>query len=80
MIAGNQCDEGTLLTLGTLNLTTTKDVADWLAGTWFPNATAADITQMLVEYPQDPSQGVSPPSSLPLSLILSSRLILGFAD
>lgn len=52
-------DEGTILTLGTFNITTDAEVDDWLATIWFPQSTEEERQQILVDYPQDPTQGVS---------------------
>ncbi|ORY58343.1 cholinesterase [Leucosporidium creatinivorum] len=57
IISGNQYDEGTILALGTLNITTEAQLNTWLQTVWFPNTTAAQRTQILKNYPADVTQG-----------------------
>ncbi|GAA5964185.1 hypothetical protein JCM21900_001498 [Sporobolomyces salmonicolor] len=57
IISGDQYDEGTILALGTLNITTAQQVSDYFATIFFPRAPESDITALLGYYPQDPSQG-----------------------
>ncbi|KAM0787823.1 hypothetical protein ACM66B_003877 [Microbotryomycetes sp. NB124-2] len=57
IISGNQYDEGTLLTLGTLNITTDSAVKNWLRDVWFPRTTDAQRTKMLQLYPSNPAAG-----------------------
>lgn len=50
---------GTILTLGTLNITTEAQLSNWLSTVWFPRASPDEIAQILVNYPADVTQGVS---------------------
>ncbi|GAA5849915.1 hypothetical protein JCM9279_002462 [Rhodotorula babjevae] len=57
IISGDQYDEGTILALGTLNITTDAQVFTWLKEIWFPRAADAQIQGLLAEYPADPTKG-----------------------
>ncbi|BGP37499.1 hypothetical protein JCM10450v2_001404 [Rhodotorula kratochvilovae] len=57
IINGDQYDEGTILALGTLNITTEAQLKQWLKTVWFPRASDAQIDGLLAQYPADPSQG-----------------------
>ncbi|KAK4046084.1 hypothetical protein OIV83_006364 [Microbotryomycetes sp. JL201] len=57
IISGNQFDEGTILALGTYNITTDNAVKNWLRDVWFPRTTDAQRTKMLELYPRNPTQG-----------------------
>jgi acetylcholinesterase len=48
---------GTILTLGTLNLTTHDHVDAWVKSTWFPDLPDADRQHMLSLYPEDVTAG-----------------------
>ncbi|OAX36717.1 alpha/beta-hydrolase [Rhizopogon vinicolor AM-OR11-026] len=56
-ITGDCDDEGTLFSFSTLNITTDAQLAEYLQTYWFPTAPAATLQQLLVYYPQDPTQG-----------------------
>ncbi|OJA14824.1 hypothetical protein AZE42_11600 [Rhizopogon vesiculosus] len=56
-ITGDCDDEGTIFSFSTLNITTDAQLAEYLQTYWFPSAPAAAIEQLLVYYPQDPTQG-----------------------
>ncbi|OJA14825.1 hypothetical protein AZE42_11599 [Rhizopogon vesiculosus] len=56
-VTGDCDDEGTLFSFSTLNITTDAQLADYLQTYWFPSASTATIQQLLVYYPQDPTQG-----------------------
>ncbi|GAA5863315.1 hypothetical protein JCM1840_007480 [Sporobolomyces johnsonii] len=57
IISGDQYDEGTVLALGTLNITTAQQVNDYFSTIFFPRAPQSDIAALLDYYPQDPTQG-----------------------
>jgi acetylcholinesterase len=57
MIIGDQEDEGTLFSLTQSNLTTTKEVVDYLVSIFFHDATRTQIEQLVSLYPDDPSAG-----------------------
>ncbi|KPV77126.1 uncharacterized protein RHOBADRAFT_48138 [Rhodotorula graminis WP1] len=57
IINGDQADEGTILALGTLNITTSAQLFGWLKTNWFPRASDAQIQGLMNEYPADPTQG-----------------------
>ncbi|OAX36715.1 alpha/beta-hydrolase [Rhizopogon vinicolor AM-OR11-026] len=56
-ITGDCDDEGTLFSLSTLNITTDAQLTEYLQTYWFPTAPATTLQQLLVYYPQDPTQG-----------------------
>ncbi|GAA6043733.1 hypothetical protein JCM8097_000499 [Rhodosporidiobolus ruineniae] len=45
VIGGDQYDEGTILALGTLNITTEAQLKSWLQDVWFPRATSEQLDQ-----------------------------------
>ncbi|GAA6021863.1 hypothetical protein JCM10207_004522 [Rhodosporidiobolus poonsookiae] len=57
VINGDMADEGTILALGTLNITTEAQLKDWLQEIWFPRATSEQIDGLLDLYPADITQG-----------------------
>lgn len=57
IVNGDQYDEGTILTLGALNITTDAQVKTWLKTNWFPRASDAQIDGLMAQYPSDPRQG-----------------------
>jgi triacylglycerol lipase len=56
-IIGDQEDEGTLFALVQANLTTTKDVVDYLSNIFFLNAPRSLVQQLVDSYPDNPSAG-----------------------
>ncbi|OJA18272.1 hypothetical protein AZE42_04996 [Rhizopogon vesiculosus] len=56
-VTGDCDDEGTLFSLSTLNISTDAQLQTYLQTYWFPGAPDATIQQLLVDYPQDPTQG-----------------------
>ncbi|KAI0793620.1 carotenoid ester lipase precursor [Fomes fomentarius] len=56
-IIGDVKDEGTLFSLGNLNITTDDEFANFIAQFWFLGASIADIQPILQAYPSDPSAG-----------------------
>ncbi|GJE92626.1 carotenoid ester lipase precursor [Phanerochaete sordida] len=56
-VNGDCDDEGTLFSIGTLNLTTDAEVRAYLSANYFPNATPSQLDTLLEIYPQDPAQG-----------------------
>ncbi|OAX38437.1 alpha beta-hydrolase [Rhizopogon vinicolor AM-OR11-026] len=56
-VTGDCDDEGTLFSFSTLNITTDAQLAEYLQTYWFPGAPAATIQQLLLDYPQGPTQG-----------------------
>ncbi|KAI0793614.1 carotenoid ester lipase [Fomes fomentarius] len=56
-IMGDVKDEGTLFSLGILNVTTDDEFADFLRQVWFPGASRADVEPILEAYPSDPAAG-----------------------
>ncbi|KAI0766817.1 Alpha/Beta hydrolase protein, partial [Irpex lacteus] len=56
-VAGDVDDEGTLFTLTLTNITTNDGVHAYISSNYFPNATAAEIDQLLKLYPDDVAQG-----------------------
>ncbi|KAF8217207.1 Alpha/Beta hydrolase protein [Mycena galopus ATCC 62051] len=57
LMMGNDDDEGTLFALAQTNITTDAGFMDYLEAVPLPNATAAQISQVMQLYPQDPAQG-----------------------
>ncbi|TFK88169.1 carotenoid ester lipase precursor [Polyporus arcularius HHB13444] len=57
IIIGDVQDEGTIFSLGSLNITTDAQFASYLAQAWFPGATPADLSKVLKLYPSDPASG-----------------------
>lgn len=57
IVNGDQYDEGTILALGTLNITTDAQVKTWLKTNWFPRASDTQIDGLMAQYPSDPRQG-----------------------
>ncbi|TFY59875.1 hypothetical protein EVG20_g7629 [Dentipellis fragilis] len=55
--AGNCDDEGSLFSLGNLNLSTTADTKQFLKRYMLPNASDGDIELMLHHYPDNPTLG-----------------------
>lgn len=41
------------------SITTEAQLSNWLSTNWFPNATPTQIKQILINYPQDVTKGVS---------------------
>jgi carboxylesterase type B len=56
-IVGDQEDEGTLFSLTQSNITTTKDIVNYLSTIFFHDATIAQVQQLVNIYPDDPSAG-----------------------
>ncbi|KAI0699611.1 carotenoid ester lipase precursor [Cerioporus squamosus] len=56
-IIGDTQDEGTLFSLGNLNITTEQQLTDYLRTFWFPGASSSDIENILKLYPSDPAEG-----------------------
>ncbi|RDW71658.1 carboxylic ester hydrolase-25 [Coleophoma crateriformis] len=56
-IVGDQEDEGTLFSLAQKNLTTTADVENYLSTIFFKDASTAQVQQLVVSYPDDPTAG-----------------------
>ncbi|KAF2083603.1 putative extracellular lipase [Saccharata proteae CBS 121410] len=56
IIIGDQEDEGTLFALEQTNITTTQELVDYLFS-YFPNATEADIAELVDLYPDKASAG-----------------------
>ncbi|RPD58747.1 carotenoid ester lipase precursor [Lentinus tigrinus ALCF2SS1-7] len=56
-IIGDVKDEGPLLSLGNLNITTDDQFVSYISQSWFPGATAADLKKVLELYPSDPAAG-----------------------
>ena len=57
LIAGNQYDEGSVLALGSLNISTTDELDGYLKNNFFPNTTVLQRKTILGLYPQDPTKG-----------------------
>ncbi|KAI0699617.1 carotenoid ester lipase precursor [Cerioporus squamosus] len=57
LIAGNVKDEGTFFSFGNLNITTDKEVADYISTVWFPGASPSDVGTLLKLYSSDPAAG-----------------------
>ncbi|UZJ57601.1 hypothetical protein CBS101457_006921 [Exobasidium rhododendri] len=58
IVIGDLKDEGTLFSLvNQLNVTTEQDFKDYFQTIWWPNATDAELDQLAVLYPSDPSAG-----------------------
>ncbi|KAI0690024.1 carotenoid ester lipase precursor [Cerioporus squamosus] len=56
-IIGDVQDEGTLFSLGNLNITTEQELTDYLKTIWFPGASSRDLEKILKLYPSDPAEG-----------------------
>ncbi|KAH9176107.1 Alpha/Beta hydrolase protein [Lactarius sanguifluus] len=56
-VTGDCDDEGTLFALSQLNVTTDTDLRNLLLGFFLPNATDAELDELLTLYPQDDTQG-----------------------
>ncbi|RPD57249.1 carotenoid ester lipase precursor [Lentinus tigrinus ALCF2SS1-6] len=56
-IIGDVKDEGTLFSLGSLNITTDDEFVSYISENWFPGATPADLKKVLELYPSDPAAG-----------------------
>ncbi|TFK87024.1 carotenoid ester lipase precursor [Polyporus arcularius HHB13444] len=56
-IIGDVQDEGTLFSLGNLNITTDEELVSYLKTIWFPGASSSDIQVILKLYPSDPVDG-----------------------
>ncbi|KAI0741825.1 carotenoid ester lipase precursor [Daedaleopsis nitida] len=56
-ITGSVTDEGTIFSLGSMNITTSDQLADYLGKVWFPGATRVDTLPALALYPPFPSSG-----------------------
>ncbi|OJA18273.1 hypothetical protein AZE42_04997 [Rhizopogon vesiculosus] len=56
-VTGDCDDEGTLFSLSTTNITTDAQLQTYLQTYWFPGAPNAAVQQLLVDYPQDITQG-----------------------
>lgn len=56
-VLGNCDDEGTLFALSILNLTTTSQLRTWLAETYMPHVSPAELERVLELYPLDPIHG-----------------------
>ena len=50
-------DEGTLFSLGQLNITTDAQFRQWLTQTYLPSAPSTIIDQIAAAYPNDVTQG-----------------------
>ncbi|KAI0091261.1 carotenoid ester lipase precursor [Irpex rosettiformis] len=56
-VSGNTDDEGTLFSLQLGNITTDEDVHAYISSNYFPDATAAEIDDLLELYPDDVTLG-----------------------
>ncbi|KAI0794098.1 carotenoid ester lipase precursor [Fomes fomentarius] len=56
-IIGDVEDEGTLFSLGSMNITTDNQFTSYVQQNWFPGASLFDIKTLLKLYPSDPSRG-----------------------
>ncbi|KAI0681827.1 carotenoid ester lipase precursor [Earliella scabrosa] len=56
-IIGDVKDEGTLFSLGSFNITTDAEFADYIAQVWFPGASESDLALAIELYPSDPAAG-----------------------
>ncbi|KAI0699614.1 carotenoid ester lipase precursor [Cerioporus squamosus] len=56
-IVGDVRDEGTLFSVGNLNITTEQELVSYLKTFWFPGASSSDIETILKLYPSDPAAG-----------------------
>ncbi|KAH9039114.1 carotenoid ester lipase precursor [Lactarius pseudohatsudake] len=56
-VIGDCDDEGTLFALSLLNVTTDADLRNLLSGFFLPNATDAELDELLTLYPQNDTQG-----------------------
>lgn len=56
-IIGDQEDEGTLFSLSQSNISTTKDIVDYLSYFYFKDVTRQQVQDLVDLYPDDPTQG-----------------------
>lgn len=68
LLLGDQEDEGTLFSVYQLNLTSTKDLEEYLGSLYFQQATVSQVQDLVATYPDDPSAG-SPFRTGPLNNI-----------
>lgn len=60
IISGNTYDEGSILALGTLNITTERQLDAWLRDVWFPRTTAKQRATIRTFYSANVTKGVRP--------------------
>ncbi|RPD58752.1 carotenoid ester lipase precursor [Lentinus tigrinus ALCF2SS1-6] len=56
-IIGDVQDEGTIFSLGNLNITTEQELTSYIQAFWLPGASSGDIEGILKLYPSDPAAG-----------------------
>ncbi|KAG9308835.1 carotenoid ester lipase precursor [Chiua virens] len=56
-ISGNCEDEGTMFAFSTLNITTDAQFEEYIHTYFLPNASPAELTQLMSHYPSDPAHG-----------------------
>lgn len=56
-VSGNVDDEGTLFAQSSLNVTSDQAFQEYVKTFWLPNASDDQISQVVKDYPQDPSDG-----------------------
>ncbi|KAJ7149872.1 carotenoid ester lipase precursor [Mycena crocata] len=57
VMTGDADDEGTIFSLSNTNITTSEEFGAYLQSNYLPEASAAQIAQLTVLYPDDPTQG-----------------------
>ncbi|KAI0682884.1 carotenoid ester lipase [Cerioporus squamosus] len=57
IVAGNDFDEGTVFSFGTLNLTTDEEFLDYIHSNYYVNTSRAAVAKILDLYPSDPAAG-----------------------
>ncbi|KAJ6508826.1 sterol esterase [Mycena sanguinolenta] len=58
LLAGDCQDEGTIFSLGNVNITTDDEFEQYIRSNYFQGATQAQIQAIAQAYPQDPSQAI----------------------
>ncbi|KAI1788049.1 carotenoid ester lipase [Ganoderma leucocontextum] len=56
-VTGNDLDEGTVVSFGTLNVTTDEEFLDYLESYYYLNTPADEVAKILELYPSDPAAG-----------------------
>ncbi|KAI0794097.1 carotenoid ester lipase precursor [Fomes fomentarius] len=56
-IIGDVKDEGTLFSLGSMNITTDDQFSQYVSQNWFPGSTVSDLSNLLSLYPSSPAAG-----------------------
>ncbi|TFK85744.1 alpha/beta-hydrolase, partial [Polyporus arcularius HHB13444] len=56
-IVGNDVDEGTIVSFGTLNVTTDDEFLDYIHSNYYRNTSRAAVAKILDLYPSDPAAG-----------------------